>query len=70
VSYPTAWLLHQKINRAMADREAGHLLDGAVQLDDANLGVERSGGKVAVALRTRCRSRLRYRWMRTVGRRT
>jgi hypothetical protein len=45
VSYPTAWLLHQKINRAMADREAAHLLDGAVQLDDAYLGGERSGGK-------------------------
>jgi hypothetical protein len=37
--------LHQKINRAMADREAAHLLDGAVQLDDAYLGGERSGGK-------------------------
>ena len=45
VSYPTAWLLHQKINRAMADREAAHLLQGAVQLDDAYLGGERSGGK-------------------------
>jgi hypothetical protein len=45
VSYPTAWLLHQKINRAMADREAAHLLDGAVQLDDAYLGGKRSGGK-------------------------
>lgn len=38
VIYPTAWLLHQKINRAMADREAAHLLDSAVQLDDAYLG--------------------------------
>jgi hypothetical protein len=45
VSYPTAWLLHQKINRAMADREASHLLEGAVQLDVAYLGGERSGGK-------------------------
>jgi hypothetical protein len=45
VSYPTAWLLHQKINRAMADREAAYLLQGAVQLDDAYLGGERSGGK-------------------------
>jgi hypothetical protein len=45
VSYPTAWLLHQKINCAMADREAADLLDGAVQLDDAYLGGERSGGK-------------------------
>jgi hypothetical protein len=46
VSYPTAWLLHQKINCAMADRKAAHLLEGAVQLDDAYLGGERSGGKV------------------------
>ena len=45
VSYPTAWLLHQKINRAMVDREAAYLLDGAVQLDDACPGGERSGGK-------------------------
>jgi transposase-like protein len=45
VSYPTAWLLHQKINRAMAQREAGHRLAGAVQLDDAYLGGERTGGK-------------------------
>ena len=44
VSYPTAWLLLQKINRAMADREAAHLLDGAVQLDDAHTDGEHSGG--------------------------
>jgi transposase-like protein len=45
VSYRTAWLLHQKINRAMAQQEGTHRLDGAVQLDDAYLGGERSGGK-------------------------
>ncbi len=45
MSYPTTWLLHQKINLAMADRESAHLLDGAVQLDDAYLGGERSEGK-------------------------
>jgi hypothetical protein len=45
VSYPTAWLLHQKINRAMAQREDVHRLRGVVQLDDAYLGGERSGGK-------------------------
>ena len=45
VSYPTAWLLQQKINRAMAQRDRTHRLDGAVQLDDAYLGGERSGGK-------------------------
>jgi hypothetical protein len=44
VSYPTAWLMHHKINRAMANQEDFHLLSGAVQLDDAYLGGERSGG--------------------------
>jgi transposase-like protein len=45
VSYPTAWLLHHKINGAMSRQEAARLLSGAVQLDDAYLGGERSGGK-------------------------
>jgi transposase-like protein len=45
VSYPTAWLLHQKINRAMAQQDSTHRLHGVVQLDDAYLGGERSGGK-------------------------
>ena len=45
VSYPTAWLLHHKINRAMAQQDATHVLDGDIQLDDASLGGERSGGK-------------------------
>jgi hypothetical protein len=45
VIYPTAWLLHHKISRAMAGQEAAYLLDGIVQLDDAYLGGERSGAK-------------------------
>ena len=45
VSYPTAWLLHQKINRAMARQESTHRLGGDVQIDDAYLGGERAGGK-------------------------
>jgi transposase-like protein len=45
VSYPTAWLLHHKINRAMSRRESTHRLGGDVQLDDAYLGGERAGGK-------------------------
>jgi hypothetical protein len=45
VNYPTAWLLLQTINRAMADREAARRLDVAVQLNDAYLGGERSGVK-------------------------
>jgi hypothetical protein len=45
VSYPTAWLVHQKINTAMSDRDSVHRLGGTVQLDDAYLGGERAGGK-------------------------
>jgi transposase-like protein len=44
VSYPTAWLMHHKIMDAMAQRESTHRLEGAVQIDDAYLGGERSGG--------------------------
>lgn len=44
VSYPTAWLMHHKIMDAMAQRESTHRLNGAVQIDDAYLGGERSGG--------------------------
>jgi transposase-like protein len=46
VSYPTAWLIQHKISRAMLQVESERRLDGAVQLDDAYLGGERSGGKV------------------------
>ena len=45
VSYPTAWALHHKINRAMAAREATPTLAGEVQIDDAYLGGEYPGGK-------------------------
>lgn len=44
VSYPTAWLIHHKLMRAMAHREALYVLSGDVQLDDAYLGGERTGG--------------------------
>lgn len=46
VSYPTAWLIHHKLMQAMAEREERYRLSGAVQMDDAYLGGERSGGKV------------------------
>ncbi len=45
VSYPTTWLLHHKINGAMARRDSIHRFSGSVQLDDAYLGGERAGGK-------------------------
>ena len=46
VSYPTAWLIHHKLMQAMADREERYVLEGRVQVDDAYLGGERTGGKV------------------------
>lgn len=45
VSYPTAWALQHKLMQAMAEREGRYTLDGIVQVDDAYLGGERSGGK-------------------------
>ena len=45
VSYPTAWLLQQKLIQAMAERDARHTLHGDVQVDDVYLGGELPGGK-------------------------
>lgn len=45
VSYPTAWRIKHKLMQAMTEREASRRLGGVVQLDDAYLGGERSGGK-------------------------
>ena len=45
VRQPTAWLVKHKLMRAMAAREAGKpKLAGRVEMDDAYLGGERSGG--------------------------
>lgn len=45
VKYDTAWLLHNKILRAMADRDEACLLRGKIQIDDSYLGGELPGGK-------------------------
>jgi len=45
VNYDTAWLLHNKILRAMSEQEESYVLRGKIQLDDAYLGGERQGGK-------------------------
>lgn len=45
VSYPTAWPTKHKLMQAIAEREACRQLGRVMQLDDAYLGVERSGGK-------------------------
>lgn len=46
VNYRTAWLMHHKIMQAMQQRDSAYTLSGTVQIDDAYLGGERSGGKV------------------------
>ncbi len=45
VNDDTAWLLHHKILRAMADREEGDLLRGTIPMDDPYLGGELPGGR-------------------------
>src|SRR4051795_6694075 len=46
VKQATAWLMKHKLMRAMAEREAGKpRLEGRVEIDDAYLGGERTGGK-------------------------
>ena len=46
VSYPTAWLIQHKLMLVMTEREERYVLEGNIQVDDAYLGGERSGGKV------------------------
>jgi hypothetical protein len=45
VKQSNAWAMKQKIMQVMLAREAGKPLQGRVELDDAYLGGERSGGK-------------------------
>jgi transposase-like protein len=45
VSYPTAWLVKHKLLEVMRQREDSRRLTGRVEIDDAYLGGERSGGK-------------------------
>jgi hypothetical protein len=46
VKQPTAWLMKHKVIRAMAEREAKKpKLEGRVEIDDAHLSGERTGGK-------------------------
>ena len=46
VCYKTAWLIKHKLMEVMRVREDGRQLDGRVEIDDAYLGGERTGGKV------------------------
>jgi transposase-like protein len=45
VCYKTAWLIKHKLMEVMRVREDDRQLDGRVEIDDAYLGGERSGGK-------------------------
>ena len=45
VCYKTAWLMKHKLMEVMRVREDDRLLEGRVEIDDAYLGGERSGGK-------------------------
>lgn len=45
VSYNTAWKIHHKLKQAMLERELVRPLEGRIEMDDAYLGGERSGGK-------------------------
>jgi transposase-like protein len=45
VSYPTAWLVKQKMMEVMRQREDTRQLTGRVEIDDAYLGGEYHGGK-------------------------
>jgi hypothetical protein len=44
VSYPTAWLIQHKLMQAMVERDSAYILTGDVQVDDAYLGGELTGG--------------------------
>ena len=45
VSYKTAWMMKHKLLEVMVQREAPRTLEGRVEIDDAYLGGERTGGK-------------------------
>jgi transposase-like protein len=44
VSYPTAWLIQHKLMQAMLERDSAYTLAAGVQVDDAYLGGELTGG--------------------------
>ena len=45
ISYNAAWRMRHKLMQVMMERDREHPLGGFIQLDDAYLGGERSGGK-------------------------
>jgi len=45
VSDNTAWAMHHKLRQVMLERNREKPLEGRIEMDDAHLGGERSGGK-------------------------
>jgi transposase-like protein len=45
ISHYTAWLMLQKLRKAMGDRDAKYYLEGIVEMDDAFFGSPDEGGK-------------------------
>ncbi len=43
LSYPTAWLMHHKIQQAMAERNGQYQIGGLVELDDTYFGEKSQG---------------------------
>ena len=56
ISYNAAWRMRHKLMQVMMERDRAHPLGGWVELDDAYLGGERSGGKRGRGARARHRS--------------
>jgi len=58
VSYPSAWLMHHKVTKAMADREAAHRLCGAIEYrvePDAGRPRQAAGpGGLSISVRLLC----------------
>lgn len=46
VCQETAWLMLRTLRRAMADRDAQHMLEGTIEMDDAFFGGEDRAGNV------------------------
>ena len=45
VTQTTAWKIKHKLKQVMLERDAGKRLTGRIEIDDAYLGGERTGGK-------------------------
>jgi transposase-like protein len=56
VTQTTAWKINHKLKQVMLERDATKRLSGRIEIDDAYLGGERSGGKRAAGRLVRRRS--------------